>query len=125
MATRVTVLGAVLAILVPWAPTAEKRLSHDLLETAADSVFVAKAIDCRRTTCVASVVFPDYQSARQRFADILRYRQKESNCGVEITLSAPANTEENYATNVIFDCAEVLCCGLASTATAKVAARGS
>jgi hypothetical protein len=87
-----------------WAPAAEASFERTLRPAGAALGFELRAVDCRSTSCVATLRFARYADAQARWGEILHMRY-EMNCAREIVLDDPADPRAAFETDVLFDCA--------------------
>lgn len=85
-----------------WSSTASAAFHRELSEEGVTVVDV----DCRSTSCVATVEWPSLAAARHGFEAVLQ-TDYANNCEREITLPTPADPEARLRAEVVFTkCAE-------------------
>jgi hypothetical protein len=88
-----------------WARTAERQLRDDLSAWASNLHFDTKAVDCRTTSCVATLTFPSYQAANGSWMHVLTLPYG-LDCNREVTLDDPPEDARAFDATVVFDCTE-------------------
>ena len=86
-----------------WASEAEAKLTENLA-VIGKGKFEAVRVDCRSSTCMATVEWPSYREARAGHMDLL-HMTTAVNCIREITVPPPADPEARYqGTMVMTNC---------------------
>jgi hypothetical protein len=88
-----------------WAPAANRAFEEDLRATGAMHGFEFRSVDCRMTSCTATVRFTDYATANDNFGALLHMRY-QVNCASEVALDVPRDPNAPFETTVLYDCTE-------------------
>jgi hypothetical protein len=91
------------AIDPKWAPAANRSFKADLNAVGEKLGFDLRQVDCRTTTCTATVAFSSFAEANRHYADLLRMRYGV-NCTREVTLDDPGEQGGAFETTVVYDC---------------------
>jgi hypothetical protein len=87
-----------------WAQSQTGTLTRELGVPSSSAGVEVESVDCRMTTCVATLQFRDWQTASRNWRRVLEGRY-ERGCGVEIVLDgAPEDPAKPYGANALFDC---------------------
>ncbi len=86
-----------------WARATETTLQTDLGPVAKLKHFDITSVDCRTTTCVATLTFPNYGAANDQWSSVLTARN-HAQCSTEITLEDAADPSQPYPMTVVYDC---------------------
>jgi hypothetical protein len=90
-----------------WAPGAARSFQHDLETAGQDAGFSVLSVDCRMTSCTATVRFESYELARRQFGTLLR-SPFQVNCHREVTLDPPpADPAAPFEATAFYDCTGV------------------
>lgn len=81
-----------------WAGVAEATLSGVIQK--ADGEHLLRNIDCRRTTCVATLEWPNHEKAREQYVYLMQAAY-EPNCGISLLVR-----DDTGVADVHFDCDE-------------------
>jgi hypothetical protein len=84
-----------------WARRATSALSSELAE--ADAAAGYRVVDCRTSSCVATLEYPDFDTARDSYANAL-HRKYEVNCTRTVVLGEPQSAGAPFRVDVLFDC---------------------
>lgn len=88
-----------------WADAATERARAGLARAAAEAGATVRGLDCRRITCTATLEWPRFGDAQDRYSTFLTHAY-ELNCTRTIVLDPPADPEAVYSTRILFDCAD-------------------
>ena len=88
-----------------WARSAQRQFHDDLSAWESRLGFETKAVDCRTTSCVATLSFTNYQTARASWMRVLTLPYGV-NCTREVTLDEPTEDGRPFETTVVFDCVD-------------------
>jgi hypothetical protein len=88
-----------------WSRQARSDFAQDLAAGEKDLQFKVKDVDCRTTTCVATLTFDSYSAARRHWLGIMALPTK-NNCTREVTLGDPSDPAAAFDTSFVFDCTE-------------------
>lgn len=80
-----------------WSSMASAAFHREL----ADEGVTVVDVDCRSTSCVATIEWPSFAAARHGFEAVLQ-KDYTTNCEREITLSTPADPEAHLRAEVVF-----------------------
>lgn len=85
-----------------WSSRASLAFTQDMdsISAAAGGLRVID-VDCRTTSCVATVEWPNFEAARKGFTEVLHGRF-QNNCEREVTLPNPDDVEATLRTEIVF-----------------------
>lgn len=86
-----------------WSDRAQQALRTDFHDLEHGLGFTMVDVDCRTTSCVATIEWPTYALATQRYTGVL-VNPARLNCMRESSLPPPATPNAPYREQVIFDC---------------------
>jgi hypothetical protein len=87
-----------------WARSNARVWEADLAAFGETAGFQVTSVDCRTTTCLASLVWPTYRDARKA-ADRVIQKQYTNNCAKELfTPSSEGLATEPYKAALLLDC---------------------
>lgn len=86
-----------------WSLQANRLLEADLGEVASRDHLQLIRVDCRTTTCLATIAWQSYASALSTYGDLLHGAYRV-NCGRRILLPPPEDRTRPYQAQLIFDC---------------------
>lgn len=91
-----------------WSEKAEGLFQSDFSAMARGRKFEAASIDCRTTSCVATVTWPSYapEEVQNDAMFIAGYPQQE-NCATSVSVPPPEDRSVAYRAQVIFDCSSL------------------
>lgn len=89
-----------------WAQQTETRLSDHLTKTSRQKWKILR-VDCRTTTCTATLEWSNYRDALLTYNHVLSGRSdSDPNCTRTVLLPEPVDANTPYETRAIFDCTE-------------------
>jgi hypothetical protein len=89
-----------------WAPRANRAFEADLSAAGAKVGFEVESVDCRMTTCAATIRFANYVNARNQYSRLL-HMPYGIDCAREITLDPPpSDPSAAFSATVMYDCTE-------------------
>jgi len=88
---------------IKWARRTEATFRSELTQLGEAHGFSVVSTDCRTTTCVSTLEWPQYGKAVGGWRDIVVARY-ETNCGRDIVLPEPDDPSQPYRATVVFDC---------------------
>ncbi len=91
-----------------WSPRANESFDGELQSMGSHNGFTVEAVDCRRTSCTATIGWKSFTQARATKNTIL-YKHYGINCGVTVHLPEPdpnRAVDSEYRSIVLFDCEE-------------------
>jgi hypothetical protein len=86
-----------------FAEPAERSYRKELDEIAAGAGFDVRGVDCRTSSCVATVEWKNYHEAISSYGRLMFHRFS-MNCGVGASLPAPDDPSSPYAGRILFRC---------------------
>jgi hypothetical protein len=86
-----------------WAKATERVLFAELSDFGHDAGFDVSNIDCRSTTCVATLKWSSYSDAQQAAAKIVERRYSKK-CGKELFLAPTEGSSSSYEASLLLDC---------------------
>ena len=88
-----------------WASATERVLSGELGQFAQDKHFEVRDVDCRTTTCVASLSWPSYSDAQRVADEIVQKAYGGKKCARSLYLPPPEDpSATNYEGRLVFAC---------------------
>ena len=90
------------AIDSQWARSVAPQFNRDL-EAIGEEAFAVADVDCRTTTCVATLDFASYGAAQASLAGVLHHPYAV-NCATTFVIPEPEDRAAAYSANVLFDC---------------------
>lgn len=87
-----------------WSETAETGFRSDLGKLGETGKFAVSRVDCRTTTCIATLSWPSRTDAMQAMPGIVHAAYR-SNCGKTLHLPDEIEGAPAYEATVVFDCA--------------------
>jgi hypothetical protein len=92
------------AVASPWAAETEATLRQALSKVSGGAAgFKVVGVECRSTSCLATVEWPSYRAAEKTWQAIL-HAQSAVACAREILLPRPNDPNARYTATAIFDC---------------------
>jgi hypothetical protein len=88
-----------------WAPAAAEQISVGLEAGKQNGEYRVIGVDCRTTSCAATLEWPNYSTAVANFKDAL-WQKTEQNCARHILLPAPADPFATYQAQLMMDCTD-------------------
>jgi hypothetical protein len=88
-----------------FAEPAERAYRKELDEIAAAAGFDVRGVDCRTSSCVATVEWKSYGEAIRTYGRLMFHRFS-MNCGVGASLPAPDDPSSPYAGRILFRCGQ-------------------
>jgi hypothetical protein len=88
-----------------WASTTATSFQADIGSFAEHAKLSLVSVDCRTTTCIATVEWASYENAIKNYERLLHFNYK-ANCQRQVLLPAPQDRSRPYRETVYFDCAE-------------------
>lgn len=85
-----------------WAPAVEASLLVDL-NAVPNLGGRATRVDCRMTSCVAEIRWPDYATALASYANVL-HAELRANCSRATVLPEPSQRDQAYQATFVLDC---------------------
>jgi hypothetical protein len=86
-----------------WAKEAHTSLAADFAPLTRGDAFRVRGIDCRTTTCVATVEWPSYTKATEDYARLLQHPYG-LDCARSILLPEPEDPAARYEARLVLDC---------------------
>lgn len=86
-----------------WARASEASLRGDLETLSSAARFEVEEVDCRSTSCISTVRWPNHSVALASWPDLL-HANYHLGCAREITLPEPADVSQPYRATVVFNC---------------------
>jgi hypothetical protein len=90
-----------------WAGKTQGLFAADLKTMTSRGAFEVLSVECKTTSCSATLKWPDYATA-QSAAELILHQHYRANCGREVHLPPPGSEHESepYQTTVLFTCEE-------------------
>jgi hypothetical protein len=86
-----------------WARATEESLERRLAETSSAAKFRLVDVNCRTTSCSATVEFESYGDAQRNWGRLL-YITQDVKCGSRVWLDEPPNKTARFQTTALYDC---------------------
>jgi len=86
-----------------WARASEASLRGDLETLSAAARFEIEEVDCRSTSCISTVRWPNHSAALALWPELL-HANYHLGCAREITLPEPADVSQPYHATMVFNC---------------------
>lgn len=87
-----------------WSRDANAKIEATLQKVNSEGAHVSvEDVDCRMTSCLAKLTWPDYKTAVQEYFAVL-HNPVGMNCSIEMSLPPPEKLESSYATTAVYDC---------------------
>lgn len=88
-----------------WSRAASAGLRGDLGSLATEGHFQVLEMDCRSSSCVATLEWPTFSEARHARAALIGHRY-HPNCAYGLSLPEPDDAASAYRTSMIFQCGD-------------------
>lgn len=90
-----------------WAASTASLFREDLAELGGEARFEVRSLECRMTSCLAVIRWPDYATAQQSTGALLHHSYA-ANCGTEVHLPSPGDEHEDepYEAPILYTCDE-------------------
>jgi hypothetical protein len=88
-----------------WARAAEEQISVGLEAGEQNGEYRMIGLDCRTTSCAATLEWPNYSVAVAKFKNAL-WQVTEQNCARHILLPEPADRDAAYQAQMMMDCTD-------------------
>jgi hypothetical protein len=88
-----------------WSKPATDAVREDLQSVAGEKHFRVVDVDCRTSTCVSTVEWPDQNAAVRGYGDVLHVLYR-ANCARSIVLPDTADPSRPFRATLFLDCAE-------------------
>lgn len=89
-----------------WASETDRLFTNDFRITEATLQYRSVQVDCRMTTCVASVEWPSFPEARRRVG-LLLTQPLSRNCARSVSLLPPDQPAAPYRAQLLIDCTDL------------------
>ncbi len=86
-----------------WARASEASLRADLGTLSSAARFEVEEVDCRSTSCISTVRWPNHSATLASWPELL-HANYQLGCAREITLPDPADVSQSYRATVVFNC---------------------
>lgn len=90
-----------------WAPAVTGRLTDALSGLAPRGRFRMAGVDCRQTSCTATLDWASYKDAQSDYdlfrKELLHAMQRKLTCGVTVGFAPPADPAAGYEGKILFD----------------------
>jgi hypothetical protein len=90
-----------------WSRGAKQSFQNDFDKLSARGHFEVKDVECKTTSCLATVTWPSYAEAKKMWHGLLHANYAE-NCSREVLVPEPEQGQAGapYDATVFFDCTE-------------------
>jgi hypothetical protein len=89
-----------------WSPAAQEQLLSGLNRLGQKLAFEVGPVDCKTTTCRATISWSDYGSARASTAALVEHYYPGLNCAQRVRMKAPEDQNAPYSAELYLDCTD-------------------